>query len=237
MAKVVLQHVTKKFGSLAAVDDLTLEVRDGEFFSLVGPSGCGKSTALRLIAGLEEPTSGDIYIGMTRVNKLLPYERDVAMVFESPTYALYPNMTAFDNMAFGLRTNKNTPVPGAAPEPSTPPEETHGHQPSKNEVREGAIRKRVEQIAGRLGLNDYLQRRRDQLSAGHSQSVALGRAMAREPQVFLMDDPLSQLDAAHRTANHKELRDLHQQLGVTIIYVTHDQNEAMVLSNRIGVMN
>src|SRR5512132_1830574 len=111
MAKVVLQHVTKKFGSVAAVDDLSLEVRDGEFFSLIGPSGCGKSTALRLIAGLEEPDSGDIYIGMKLVNKLLPYERDVAMVFESPSYALYPNMTAFDNMAFGLRTNKKAPVP------------------------------------------------------------------------------------------------------------------------------
>jgi multiple sugar transport system ATP-binding protein len=229
MANVRLEHVTKHYGNTLVLNDLTLDVRDGEFFVLLGPSGCGKSTVLRLIAGLEAPTSGDIYIDHEIVNHLPPRERDVAMVFESPTYALYPHLSAYDNMAFSLRLRHPSPPQSSAPSQESPRE--------RQAERESAIRSRVEQVAGRLGLSALLNRKRSQLSAGHSQSVAFGRAIVREPKVFLMDDPLSQLDASLRAASHAELRDLHRRLNATIIYVTHDQSEAMSLGNRIAVLN
>jgi multiple sugar transport system ATP-binding protein len=230
MAKVLLRSVTKKYGDVVAVDDLNMEVRNQEFFVLVGPSGCGKSTVLRLIAGLEEPTSGEIYIGERLVNRVLPRDRDIAMVFESPTYALYPHLSAYDNMAFSLRVRKENLSP---PDPHV---ELLSER-SNRKAREKDIRKRVEDVAGRLGLNDFLGRREKELSAGHRQGVALGRAITRKPQVFLMDDPLSSLDAQARESNRAELRQLHRQTATTTIYVTHDQMEAMALGDRIGVMN
>jgi multiple sugar transport system ATP-binding protein len=225
---------------VAAVSDLSLEVRDGEFFVLLGPSGCGKSTVLRLIAGLEAVTSGSIYIGARLVNDLPPRDRDVAMVFESPGHALYPHLTAYENMAFGLHLRKDLPL--GREEQAGPGAEqgsVQGGQAGQagQTAREGAIRSRVEQVAGRLGLGDYLKRKRHELSAGHRQSVALGRAMVREPQVFLMDDPLSQLDARLRASSRAELRELHRRLGATVVYVTHNQAEAMALGNRVGVMD
>ena len=226
MATVRLEHVTKRYGEVTAVDDVTLEVRSGEFFVLVGPSGCGKSTLLRLIAGLEEVTSGTIYIGGERVNHLPPRERDVAMVFESPNYALYPHLTTFDNMAFALRWRKGQGEIGQA-----------GGKAKGRAAREENIRKRVEGVAGRLGLGGLLKRRREELSAGHRQSAAFGKAMVRKPKVFLMDDPLSQVDSAIRASGHRELRELHRQMEATIIYVTHDQAEAMALGQRLAVMN
>jgi multiple sugar transport system ATP-binding protein len=202
MARVRLESVTKKYGDVAAVSDFSLEVRDKEFFVLLGPSGCGKSTVLRLIAGLETPTSGDIYIGDRLANNLPARDRDIAMVFESPSYALYPHLTAYDNMAFGLNLRKDLPPTreGQAATGSGPPDTRRAGKPA----REGEIRERVERVAGRLHLQDYLKRKRNELSAGHSQSVALGRAMVREPQVFLMDDPLSHLDAALRATSRAE---------------------------------
>jgi multiple sugar transport system ATP-binding protein len=207
MAGLTLDHVTKKFNEVTAVNDLTLQVRDQEFLVLVGPSGCGKSTALRMIAGLEEITSGDLYIGERRVNDVAPKDRDIAMVFQS--YALYPHMSVYDNMAFGLKLRKR------------PKQE---------------IDRRVKEAAELLGLQNLLQRKPKQLSGGQRQRVALGRAIVREPQVFLMDEPLSNLDAKLRVETRAGLIKLHQRLLTTTVYVTHDQTEAMTMGHRIAVL-
>src|SRR5689334_10698193 len=207
MAGVTLDHVSKIFGEVRAVNDLTIQIHDKEFLVLVGPSGCGKSTALRLIAGLEEASAGDIYIGDRRVNDVAPKDRDIAMVFQS--YALYPHMTVYDNLAFGLKLRK------------TPKAE---------------IDRRVKEAADILGLQNLLKRKPKQLSGGQRQRVALGRAIVREPLVFLMDEPLSNLDAKLRVQTRAELIKLHQRLQTTVIYVTHDQVEAMTMGHRIAVM-
>ena len=207
MARVYYENVSKKFGEVVAVKDLTLEIEDKEFLVLVGPSGCGKSTVIRLLAGLETLTAGNVYIGERMVNDLPARERDIAMVFQS--YALYPHMSVFDNMAFGLKMH------------GTPKEE---------------IKKRVRQAADILGIEDMLRRKPAQLSGGQRQRVALGRAIVREPQVFLFDEPLSNLDAKLRVQTRTELSKLHKRLGTTFIYVTHDQVEAMTMATRIAVL-
>jgi multiple sugar transport system ATP-binding protein len=208
MASVTFDHVTKRFGDVIAVNDLSLEIADNEFLVFVGPSGCGKTTALRLLAGLEEATTGDIYIGDRRVNDVPPKDRDIAMVFQS--YALYPHMSVYENMAFGLRLRK------------TPKAE---------------IDRRVKEAAQILGIEHLLDRKPKQLSGGQRQRVAVGRAIVREPKVFLMDEPLSNLDAKLRVQARAELSKLHQRLGTTFIYVTHDQVEAMTMGTRIAVIN
>ena len=208
MANVSFEHVTKRFGDVTAVNDLSLEVADGEFLVLVGPSGCGKSTALRMIAGLEEITSGALKIGDRVVNDLAPKDRDVAMVFQS--YALYPHMSVRDNLAFGLKLRK-------VPRPE--------------------IERRVNETGKLLELNTLLDRKPKQLSGGQRQRVALGRAIVREPKVFLMDEPLSNLDAKLRVQTRAEIARLHQRLSTTFVYVTHDQVEAMTMGSRIAVMN
>ena len=208
MATVCLEHVTKVYpGGVRAVDKMDLVVADREFVVLVGPSGCGKTTTLRMVAGLEEITDGKISIGDRVVNDVPTKDRDIAMVFQN--YALYPHMTAFDNLAFGLRLRR------------TPREE---------------IRRRVQETARLLGIEHLLDRRPKQLSGGERQRVALGRAIVREPKVFLMDEPLSNLDAKLRVQTRAELIKLHRRLGVTTIYVTHDQVEAMTMGHRIAVM-
>jgi len=208
MAKVMLEKVSKSFGELTVVKEVDLEIKDGEFLVLVGPSGCGKTTTLRMIAGLEEISAGNIYIGDRRVNDLPPRDRDIAMVFQN--YALYPHMNVDDNMSFGLRLRK------------VPREE---------------IKRRVEKAAAMLGINHLLQRKPRELSGGQRQRVALGRAIVREPQAFLMDEPLSNLDAKLRVQMRVELEKLHSRLKTTIIYVTHDQVESMAMADRIAVMN
>jgi multiple sugar transport system ATP-binding protein len=208
MAQIVLDHIDKVYaGGVKAIDGLSLEVKDGEFMVLVGPSGCGKSTALRSIAGLEEISSGTITIGDRVVNDLPPKDRDIAMVFQN--YALYPHMTVEQNLAFGLQLRK------------TPKEE---------------IKRRVNEAAKMLGLDQYLKRKPAALSGGQRQRVAMGRAIVREPQAFLMDEPLSNLDAKLRVSMRASLNQLHERLGVTTIYVTHDQVEAMTLGHRVCVM-
>ena len=207
MANVRYDKVTKKFGNVVAVSDLTLEIQDKEFLVLVGPSGCGKSTVIRLLAGLETLTEGDVYIGDEIVNDLPARDRDIAMVFQS--YALYPHMSVYDNMAFGLRMH------------GTPKEE---------------IQRRVLEAANILDIEDLLKRKPAQLSGGQRQRVALGRAIVREPQVFLFDEPLSNLDAKLRVQTRTELSKLHERLGTTFIYVTHDQVEAMTMATRIAVI-
>src|SRR5579884_1571059 len=207
MAQVTLDHVWKRFGDVTAVHDITLEARDHEFLVLVGPSGCGKTTTLRMIAGLDDITDGSISIGDRVVNDLSPKDRDIAMVFQS--YALYPHMNVYDNMAFGLKLRK-TPKP--------------------------EIKKRVEEAADILGIGNLLKRKPKQLSGGQRQRVALGRAIVRNPSVFLMDEPLSNLDAKLRVQTRAELSKLHQRLTTTVVYVTHDQTEAMTMGNRIAVM-
>src|SRR6202034_3552797 len=208
MAQIVLEHVEKVYsGGVKALDDLNLEVKDGEFMVLVGPSGCGKSTALRSIAGLEEITSGTISIGNRVVNDLPPKDRDIAMVFQN--YALYPHMTVEQNLAFGLEQRK------------TPKDE---------------IRRRVTAVARLLGLDEYLKRKPAALSGGQRQRVAMGRAIAGDPQAFLRDEPLSNLDAKLRVSMRASLSQLHERLGVTTVYVTHDQVEAMTLGQRVCVL-
>jgi multiple sugar transport system ATP-binding protein len=209
MASVRLEQIGKQYDNgVTAVRDLTLEVEDGEFVVLVGPSGCGKSTTLRMIAGLESITTGSLYIGQRRVNDVAPRDRDIAMVFQN--YALYPHMTVFQNLAFGLKLRK-------LPRPE--------------------IEVRVREAASILAIEDILERRPEQLSGGQRQRVAVGRAIVRHPQVFLFDEPLSNLDARMRVQTRKELARLHERLGATMIYVTHDQVEAMTLGDRIVVMN
>jgi len=207
MASVTLDHVSKRFGEVTAVNDVSIAVEDKEFLVLVGPSGCGKSTTLRLVAGLEEISSGNIYIGDRLVNDVAPKDRDIAMVFQS--YALYPHMSVYDNLAFGLKLRK------------TPKKE---------------IDRRVHEAAEILGIAALLNRKPKQLSGGQRQRVALGRAIVREPKVFLMDEPLSNLDAKLRVATRAELIKLHQRLQTTVIYVTHDQVEAMTMGSRIAVL-
>ncbi len=207
MASVTYDHVTKRFGDVVAVNDLSINIEDKEFLVFVGPSGCGKSTALRLLAGLEEITEGEIRIGDRVVNDVPPKDRDIAMVFQS--YALYPHMDVYDNMAFGLKLR------------GTPKEE---------------IRRRVEEAADILGIHALLDRKPKQLSGGQRQRVAVGRAIVREPNVFLMDEPLSNLDAKLRVQARAEISKLHQRLETTFIYVTHDQVEAMTMGTRIAVL-
>jgi multiple sugar transport system ATP-binding protein len=208
MTQIVLDHVDKTYaGGVKAVSDLSLEIRDGEFMVLVGPSGCGKSTALRMIAGLEHITRGTVQIGGQVVNDLPAKDRDIAMVFQN--YALYPQMTVAQNMAFGLRMRK------------TPKDE---------------IARRVQDAATILGLEPYLKRRPTGLSGGQRQRVAMGRAMVREPQAFLMDEPLSNLDAKLRVSMRASVAQLHDRLHVTTVYVTHDQVEAMTLGDRVCVL-
>ncbi len=208
MAEVVLRRVRKTFGKTVAVHDVDLHVADKEFVVLVGPSGCGKSTTLRMVAGLEDLSGGEVYIGSQLVNDLPPKDRDVAMVFQN--YALYPYATAYENMAFALRVRKY------------PKEE---------------IRRRVEAAAETLGISDLLDRRPKELSGGQRQRVAIGRAIVRDPKVFLFDEPLSNLDAKLRVQMRTEIKQIHQKVGTTILYVTHDQVEAMTLAQRIVVMN
>jgi multiple sugar transport system ATP-binding protein len=208
MAKVILEHVEKIYDNgLKVVKDLSLEIADGELLVLVGPSGCGKSTTLRMIAGLEEITEGVIRIDDRVVNHVEPKDRDIAMVFQD--YALYPHMTVFENMAFGLRLRK---------------------------CGKAEIEQRVKEAADILGLNEFLQRRPKALSGGQRQRVALGRAIVRKPAVFLFDEPLSNLDAKMRVQMRVEIAQLHNRLNTTMIYVTHDQVEAMTLGERIVVM-
>jgi multiple sugar transport system ATP-binding protein len=208
MASVTYEHVSKVFDGIPAVNDFSLEIGDGEFMVLVGPSGCGKSTALRMLAGLEEVTKGRILIGDRVVNNVAPASRDIAMVFQS--YALYPHMTVYDNLAFGLR---NTGVP-------------------KREIDD-----RVRRATEILQMNELVKRKPKQLSGGQRQRVALGRAIVREPKAFLMDEPLSNLDAKLRVETRAEILKLVDRLDTTTIYVTHDQVEAMTMGDRIAVMN
>jgi multiple sugar transport system ATP-binding protein len=208
VAEILIERATKEFaGGVLAVDDVTLQIGDGEFMVLVGPSGCGKSTLLRLIAGLEETTAGRIVIGGRDVTDLQPRDRDLAMVFQS--YALYPHMTVRQNLGYGLKVRK-----------STKPE----------------IERRVREVARMLRLEDLLDRRPAALSGGQRQRVAMGRAIVREPQAFLMDEPLSNLDAKLRVSMRAQLSSLHARLGATAVYVTHDQVEAMTLGQRVAVM-
>jgi multiple sugar transport system ATP-binding protein len=208
VAGITLSQVTKRFaGGVVAVDDVSLEIGDGEFMVLVGPSGCGKSTLLRMIAGLEDVTDGHIAIGSREVTELAPRHRDIAMVFQN--YALYPHMTVRQNLGYGLKVRR------------TP----------KNDARH-----RVDEVAELLGLTDLLERRPAALSGGQRQRVAMGRAIVREPQAFLMDEPLSNLDAKLRVGMRTSLAQLHERLGITTTYVTHDQIEAMTLGQRVAVM-
>jgi multiple sugar transport system ATP-binding protein len=209
VASISFKHVWKRYaGNTVAVKDLNIEVADKEFLVLVGPSGCGKSTTLRMLAGLEEISDGEIWIGDRVVNNVAPKDRDIAMVFQS--YALYPHMTVFDNMAFGLRLRK------------TPKQ---------------VIEQRVREAAENLGISHLLERRPRQLSGGQRQRVAVGRAIVRDPAVFLMDEPLSNLDAKLRVEARSFISKLHQRLGTTFVYVTHDQVEAMTMGTRIAVMS
>jgi multiple sugar transport system ATP-binding protein len=208
MARVSFENVVKQFGDVIAVNNLNIDVADKEFLVLVGPSGCGKTTALRCLAGLEEITSGQIKIADRVVNDVAPKDRDIAMVFQS--YALYPHLSVFDNMAFGLKLRK------------VPKEE---------------IKRRVGEAADVLGIQDLVGRKPRQLSGGQRQRVAVGRAIVREPKVFLFDEPLSNLDAKLRVAMRAEINKLHQRLQTTFIYVTHDQTEAMTMATRIAVIN
>jgi multiple sugar transport system ATP-binding protein len=208
MAGVCFENVTKRFGNTIAVNNLNLEIPDKEFLVLVGPSGCGKSTVLRLLSGLEDVTEGTIYIGGQPVNNIPPRDRNIAMVFQS--YALYPHMSVYDNMAFGL---------------------------SLRHIPKLEIDQRVKEAARILNIEDLLKRKPRQLSGGQRQRVALGRAIVRQPVAFLLDEPLSNLDAKLRVQTRAELNKLHQRLGTTFIYVTHDQTEAMTMANRIAVLD
>ena len=208
MAGVLLKNVVKQFKNTTAVDHLNIDVQDKEFAVLVGPSGCGKTTALRMIAGLETLTSGEIYIGERLVNEVSPKDRDIAMVFQN--YALYPHMSVRENLGFGLKIRK---------------------------FAKSEIDRRVQEAADILGIHDLLDRRPKQLSGGQRQRVAVGRAIVRKPKVFLFDEPLSNLDAKLRVAMRAEISKLHRRLGATIIYVTHDQVEAMTMATRIFIMN
>jgi len=208
MAQVILEGITRRFEKVTAIENITFKVPDGEFWVLVGPSGCGKSTILRTIAGLENVSEGNLYLGETLVNKIPARQRDVAMVFQN--YALYPHMTVAENLAFGLKMRKTD---------------------------KKVIAQRVETVARSLNIEHLLHRKPKQLSGGQQQRVALGRAIARQPKVFLLDEPLSNLDAQLRNETRAELKQLHGRLGITTIYVTHDQVEAMTLADKIVILN
>lgn len=208
MAEVVLKNIKKAYDTNVVIDGVNLDIKDKEFLVLVGASGCGKSTILRMIAGLEEITGGEIFIGEKKVNNVAPKDRDLAFVFQS--YALYPHMTVYENIAFGLKMRK---------------------------VKENIIDQKVKEAAESLNLTEYLDRRPKQLSGGQRQRVALGRAIVREPKVFLMDEPLSNLDAKLRVQMRSEIKKLHQKLQTTFIYVTHDQTEALTMGDRIVVLD
>jgi len=208
MSKVKISKLVKKFGNTLAVATMDLEIKDKEFVVLLGPSGCGKTTTLRCIAGLESPDAGEIYIGDTLVNDLPPKDRDIAMVFQS--YALYPHMTVYDNMAFPLKIRK---------------------------MSKENIDKKVKEVAQLLQISELLMRKPKQLSGGQAQRVALGRSIVREPKVWLMDEPLSNLDAKLRLYMRAELKRLQKELAITTVYVTHDQAEAMTMGDRIAIMN
>jgi len=208
MSGVTLKNVVKRFGAIKVVDNLSIEIQDKEFAVLVGPSGCGKTTVLRMIAGLETISSGEIRIGDTRVNDMAPKDRDIAMVFQN--YALYPHMNIRENMGFGLKIQK---------------------------IPKAEIDARVQEAADLLGLHDLLHRKPKELSGGQRQRVAVGRAIVRKPKLFLFDEPLSNLDAKLRVAMRAEISKLHRRLGATIIYVTHDQVEAMTMADRIFIMS
>ncbi|MEM8504099.1 MAG: ATP-binding cassette domain-containing protein [Cyanobacteria bacterium P01_D01_bin.1] len=251
MSSVLLKSITKTFPSSASseeedrkgpsrpvLEDIDLTIADGEFMVLVGPSGCGKSTLLRLISGLETLTSGEIWVGDRNVNTLPPKQRDIAMVFQS--YALYPHLSVYDNLAFGLRRARST---ATSKRPSlldstlvgltrNLPQTLHYHSAAEQQIA-----KRVRSVAQMLQIEPLLNRLPKQLSGGQKQRVALGRAMARDPQVFLMDEPLSNLDAKLRTETRAQIVNLQKELGTTTIYVTHDQTEAMTMGDRIAVMN
>ncbi len=205
---VRFEHVSKRFGSVVALSSFTLDVADGEFMVLLGPSGCGKTTALRILAGLEEPTAGEVFIHGRNVTDLPPRERDVAMVFQN--YALYPHMSVYDNLAFGLRMRK---------------------------LPRREVDRSVREAASLLGIGELLKRKPGQLSGGQRQRVALGRAIVRRPKAFLMDEPLSNLDAKLRVQTRLELIRLHRTLGTTVLYVTHDQVEAMTMGKRIAILD
>ncbi|MGB3407252.1 MAG: sn-glycerol-3-phosphate ABC transporter ATP-binding protein UgpC [Jannaschia sp.] len=207
MANLALRNLTKSYGKTEVLHGISLDVADGEFVVFVGPSGCGKSTTLRMIAGLEETSSGIIEIGGREVNNLEPKERNIAMVFQN--YAIYPHMSVRKNIAFGLRSSK---------------------------AAKAEKEKRIQEVAGILDMTDLLDRKPDQLSGGQRQRVAIGRAMVRDPDVFLFDEPLSNLDAQLRTQMRLEIKKLHQRVGNTIIFVTHDQVEAMTMADRIVIM-
>jgi multiple sugar transport system ATP-binding protein len=207
MAKIKLEALTKKYGNVVAVDSVNLDIDDDEFLVLVGPSGCGKTTTLRMVAGLEDISGGSVFIGDRRVNDVEPKDRDIAMVFQS--YALYPHMSVFDNMAFGLKMRK---------------------------VATTEIERRIQEASAMLGIGHLLKRKPRELSGGQRQRVALGRAIVREPAVFLMDEPLSNLDAQVRANTRTELLRIHQRVKNTVMYVTHDQVEAMTMGDRIVVM-
>jgi len=207
MAKIKLEALTKKYGNVLAVDAVNLDIDDDEFLVLVGPSGCGKTTTLRMVAGLEDISGGSVYIGDRRVNDVEPKDRDIAMVFQS--YALYPHMSVYDNMAFGLKMRKVAPT---------------------------EIERRIQEASAMLGIGHLLKRKPRELSGGQRQRVALGRAIVREPAVFLMDEPLSNLDAQVRANTRTELLRIHQRVKNTVMYVTHDQVEAMTMGDRIVVM-
>lgn len=208
MAEVVLKNIQKSYDKTKIIDGIDLEIKDKEFLVLVGASGCGKSTILRMIAGLEDITGGELFIGDRKVNNIPPKDRDIAFVFQS--YALYPHMTVYENIAFGLKMRK---------------------------VDEETIDKKVKEAAEVLDLTDYLDRKPKQLSGGQRQRVALGRAIVREPKVFLMDEPLSNLDAKLRVQMRSQIKKLHQKLQTTFIYVTHDQTEALTMGDRIVVLD
>lgn len=208
MANVRLEGIKRRFNKVTAIENISFEVPDGQFWVLVGPSGCGKSTILRMIAGLETATDGNLYIGDVLVNHIPARQRDVAMVFQN--YALYPHMSVAQNIAFGLEMRQVEPK---------------------------IIRERVKTVARSLSLDHLLERKPGQLSGGQQQRVALGRAIARQPKVFLLDEPLSNLDAQLRDDTRAQLKQLHHQIGITTIYVTHDQVEAMTLADQIVVLN
>ncbi|MBD2189626.1 ABC transporter ATP-binding protein [Pseudanabaena mucicola] len=226
MAPVRLCGVTKKFGQNIVLRDIDLEVADREFMVLVGPSGCGKSTLLRLIAGLEEVSDGSIYLGDRQINHLPPKVRDIAMVFQS--YALYPHMTVYNNIAFGLRRQRSQKLSTLS---------KLAWFGTANQKQRAEVDQRVQQVAASLQISHLLTRKPKELSGGQKQRVALGRAIARNPQVFLMDEPLSNLDAQLRSDTRSQIVQLQKQLQVTTIYVTHDQVEAMTMGDRIVVLN
>lgn len=251
MAKVTLEDINKSFpqpggkskgDAIKVLHHIDLEIKDGEFMVLVGPSGCGKSTLLRMIAGLETATSGNIWVGEANVTHLPPKQRDIAMVFQN--YALYPHLNVYDNIAFGLRRmtqgikeeNKSA-LPGGLEKGLTGLTRAFPKQFRYHSTTEASINQKVQEVAQLLQLESLLNRLPKDLSGGQKQRVALGRAIARNPQVFLMDEPMSNLDAALRTETRSQIVQLQQKLGITTIYVTHDQIEAMTMGERIAVMN